>query len=283
MSSIFDRKTRQPGAAAVILLVTGVLIGFPLIARSQKSSPPSQQATGLRDLSGVWAKPGQAKEGGRFSGTSNVNRNRYTERDEISMTPAGMEIWKFNREGLKNPNENGRIEIDPLRWCYPSGPTRMISSQEPWEIRQFPDEVMILFERDHWTRRIYTDGRGHPEEYPTTWMGHSIGKWDGDTFVVDTVNVNPKSWVDSLGHPQSDAMHIIERFHRENQQFLEVDTTYDDPKIYTKPWTEKKVFELLPPGNKIVEAVYCEEWLAVGKTRGPEKVPYKSYPQADAP
>ena len=120
--------------------------------------------------------------------------------------------------------------------------------------------MLILLEKDHWIRRIYTDGREHPKGYPITWMGHSIGKWDGDTFVADTVFINPMSWADPLGHPQSDAMRLIERFHRSGQT-LRVETTFDDPKAYTKPWKETKNFELMPRGYEVVEEVECEESL----------------------
>ena len=282
MNSAFDSKPRHPGAVQIALMLPAVMFSFVLSARSQTSSATTSGKSS-RDLSGVWAKPGQATEGARYSGTSNVRPDRNIKRSEIEMTAEGLEKWNYNRQGIKNPNQNGNIEIDPLRWCIPTGPTRPVTSAEPWEIRMFPDMVMILFERDHWTRRIYMDGRDHPKTPKYTWMGHSIGKWDGDTLVVDTVFTKPRVWLDSLGQPLTDPMRITELISRLDQNFLKYDTTFDDPKTYAKPWAEEKFFELLPEGFKIIEAVYCEEWLAVGETRGPEKVKYESYPGEDSP
>ena len=111
------------------------------------------------------------------------------------------------------------------------------------------------------------DGQGHPDGYPITWMGHSIGKWDGDTLVVDTVGIHEKAWVDNLGLPHSEALRVVERFRRVGQDTLEYELTADDPKAYTKPWTGKKIFRLMPPDYNIMEHVICEEYLELGKHR----------------
>ena len=91
-------------------------------------------------------------------------------------------------------------------------------------------------------------------------MGHSIGKWDGDTLVVDTVGLNDKTWLDGLGHPHSDALHLVERIRRVDHATLQFDLTFDDPKAYTKPWMGKQVFKLRP-GWEIPEHIICEDHL----------------------
>jgi hypothetical protein len=100
-------------------------------------------------------------------------------------------------------------------------------------------------------------------------MGHSIGKYGGDTLAVDTVSINDKSWIDGLGHPHSDALHLVERWRRVNHETLEYEVTFDDPKAFTKPWGGKELFQLQrPPYDEILEDVICEHLLEMGKRWG---------------
>ena len=98
----------------------------------------------------------------------------------------------------------------------------------------------MLFENNHWVRQIWMDGRAHPTDRAPNWMGHSIGKWDGDTLVVDLVGLNDLTWLDASGRPHSDALHVVERYRRIGHDTLEIELTFDDPKAYTKPWTGKQ-------------------------------------------
>ena len=95
-------------------------------------------------------------------------------------------------------------------------------------------------------------------------MGHSIGKYDGNTLVVDTAAINETTWIDALGHPHSDAMHLVERIRRPNHDTLEIEVTFDDAKTYTRPWTGKKVYQLQPPSYELKEEVICEEYRKPG-------------------
>ena len=184
------------------------------------------------------------------------------------MQPWAAAKYKEAREGIGGDiYQSGRDDLDPTYSCFPPGMPRIYTTPRPFEIHQFQDVMLMLFESDHWVRRIYTDGREHPDGYLTTWMGHSIGKWDGDTLVVDTININAKSWLDSLGHPMSDVLRVVERFRRPNRDTLEIDFTFDDPKAYTKPWTGKKVYQFAPPGYEVMEDVVCEDLLKMGTHR----------------
>jgi len=124
--------------------------------------------------------------------------------EEPEMQPWAAEKYKAARVG-RGPNDFGRQDLDPtFAGCMPQGPTDLMLDQARiFELRQFPDEVLLLFDQDHLVRRIYMDGRGHPDGYSNTWMGHSIGKYEGDTLVVDTVGLNDKTRVDRVGHPHS--------------------------------------------------------------------------------
>jgi hypothetical protein len=229
------------------------------------------------DLSGVWDRPGAAREsptGAGNAGDAERNARRLPRQaftmDEIPMQPWAREKYAAAREGVEDLYESGKDEMDPTYNCFPPGIPRIFTGIRPFEIHQLPKVILMLFESDHWVRRIHMDGRGHPDGYPITWMGHSIGKWDGDTLLVDTVNLDDRSWLDGLGHPMSDALRVEERIRRPNHATLEINFRFDDPKTYTRPWTGQKVFDLMPPGYEVLEDVVCSEYLEIGRKRSLE-------------
>jgi hypothetical protein len=103
----------------------------------------------------------------------------------------------------------------------------------PFKIIQTPELILIRNEYENTFRQIYTDGRKPPGDPEPLWLGYSVGRWDGDTLQVDTVGFNDKSWLDGLGHPHRDALHVPERFRRRDFGHLDVQVTIDDPKVYT--------------------------------------------------
>jgi len=115
----------------------------------------------------------------------------------------------------------------------------------------------MLFEYNHFIRQIFLDRRAHPSDLDPSWMGDSIGHWEGGTLVVDTVGLNEKSWLDPVGHPHSDALHVVERIRRIDRDTLQDDLTFDDPKAYTKPWTGRQIFTRKPTW-RLMEYV-CED------------------------
>jgi hypothetical protein len=226
------------------------------------------------DLSGVWDRPGAAREApsGPEATAVNARRQRTLPRqafsfDEPPMQPWAVQKYREARDGVEDIYESGKDEIDPTYNCFPPGMPRIFTGIRPFEIQQLPKVVLMLFESDHWVRRIHTDGRSHPEGYPITFMGHSVGKWEGDTLVVDTINLDSRSWLDGLGHPMSEALRVEERIRRPKQDTLEIDFVFDDPKTYTRPWNGKKTFQLMPAGYEVMEDVVCVEYLEIGKRR----------------
>jgi len=149
---------------------------------------------------------------------------------------------------------------DPILSCYPPGVPRILLIPFPTQIIQIPGQVMMVFEYDHFVRFIDLERRQHPKDPSPSWMGDSIGHWEGDTLVVDTVGVNDKTWLDQVGHPHSDALHVIERIRRPDHDTLVDDLTIDDPKAYTKPWNGHKVFAL-KRGWHLLEYI-CEDNMA---------------------
>jgi hypothetical protein len=116
----------------------------------------------------------------------------------------------------------------------------------PIEIEQRPGRMVMLYEMNNTFHVIYTDGRQHPKDLEPTWFGHSIGTWDGDTLVVDTVGFNEQTRIDTQGHPHTDALHVVERLTRTDLGHMSYEITIDDPKAYTKPWKNTRAFTLRP-------------------------------------
>jgi hypothetical protein len=146
---------------------------------------------------------------------------------------------------------------DPVLRCVPPGIPRILLMPFPVQIIQSPGAVVMLFEYDHFIRQIYTDGRPHPKDLDPTWMGDSIGKWEGDTLVVDTVGLTDRTWLDQVGHPHSDSLHIVERIRRVDHDTIEDNITFHDPRAYKSSWTGQQVFKLRP--NWRLAEYVCED------------------------
>jgi len=139
-------------------------------------------------------------------------------------------------------NSKNDSKYDPEGFCLPPGGPRMMATPYPAEIIQLPEQkrIIMIFEgATHIWREIFMDGRAHPtgDELNPTYLGHSVGRWEGDTLVVDIVGFNENSWLDYFGHPHTDKMHIVEKYSRPNKNTLHYEATVDDPGAYTKPFT----------------------------------------------
>jgi hypothetical protein len=129
---------------------------------------------------------------------------------------------------------------DPEGYCLPPGIPRMMNTPFPMQIYQLPDRILQVYEGGaHMWRIIYMDGRPHPKLALSnpSYLGHSVGHWEGDTLVVDVVGLNDRTWLDAAGHPHTEQLHVIERYTRTDENTLHYQATIDDPGAYTKPWT----------------------------------------------
>ncbi|MGP0075933.1 MAG: hypothetical protein ACLPWF_28785 [Bryobacteraceae bacterium] len=134
--------------------------------------------------------------------------------------------------------------------CLPVGIPASGLVSEATKIVQSPRLMVILYESDGTHRQIYTDGRELPKEFEQpAWLGYSAGKWVGDTLVVESAGFNDKTWLDLNGHPHGEALRVVERLHRRDFGHLDVETTFDDPEMYTKPFGIKYTFDLLPDSD----------------------------------
>jgi len=164
--------------------------------------------------------------------------------------------WAKALMATRNPT------MEPHNLCLPMGVPRVT----PFPYRfvqnythQAPTHMFILIEGNiHTYRQIFMDGRGHPEFLDPTWLGHSIGHWEKDTLVIDTVGYNDKFWFDRRGYPHTEQLHTIERWTRLNLGQMENVVTIDDRGAYTKPFTVRFMATLSPPGDELLEYI-CQE------------------------
>jgi hypothetical protein len=145
----------------------------------------------------------------------------------------------------------------PATRCLPPGVPNLTMAPHPFKIVQTRGLVVILYEALNTYRQIHTDGRALPRDPNPTWMGYSIGNWEGDTFVVRTTGFNDKTWIDVAGHPNTEALQVIERFRRRDFGHMDIEITIDDAKAYTKPWTVT-IASVLVPDTELLEFVCTE-------------------------
>jgi hypothetical protein len=230
------------------MITLGVVVAFSPVLHAQRNAsqsqpPDARTAVPAHDFSGVWYGP-----------------------FELNFVPASvtMQPWagaKFNSERTQykvgdRPVVKDTTNTDPILHCDPVSVPRIYWSVHPFEIIQIPGRTLMYFEEFHTIREIWTDGRALPKDPELTWMGTSVGRWDGNDLVVDTVGFNDKSWLDSVGHPHSDALHLTERLHRVDHDSMQLTLTFDDPKAYTTSWSYGPKTMKLKPGWEIGE-LFC--------------------------
>jgi hypothetical protein len=217
-------------------------------------------AAALPDWSGIW----NPRERNLFDPSSLKPSERKTKDTESSLfeasylrmyPPYKADYEKRYEDKLKATAE-GRAS-DPTAACLPPGFPRIMGTPYPLEFIVQPDKVTILFEAYSQVRRIYTDGRKHPADLDPTYNGDSIGHWEGDTLVVDTVGLRGDTVFDVSGAPHSEAMHVVERIRRVSKDSIEDRILIEDPKALAKPWSVLRTYEQKPEWT-IAEYV-CEE------------------------
>jgi hypothetical protein len=218
-------------------------LAIPGIAFAQAATP---------DLSGVWSAIVSAEMRPYY-----LHAFQPT---EPPMTPWGEAKYKETRPSFGARAVPVEQTNDPVyKGCHPPGVPRAYLHPFPIQIVTVPGrEVIILYEYDHLVRHVYTDGRPHDTSMGPTWMGSSIGTWEGDTLVVDSIGFNDSTWLDRLGHPHSEQLHLVERFRRVDANTLQIDLTIDDPVAYSRPWNVRLRYTLRPSEWRILELV-CED------------------------
>ncbi len=188
-------------------------------------APVPHLPDGRVDLSGIW--------------TQNPTRVR----DMAAGAPAGTIQMRPWAEELYSVRASGAVShLEPDANCLPQGTPKINTAPAPWKLIQYPDRVVILYEAFTQWRQIFLDGRPLPKDPNPTWFGYSVGHWEGDDLVVETTGFNGRVWLDQLGHPSTEQMHVTERFHRKNFGNLDIEVTIDDPVAYKQPFTVVQPF-----------------------------------------
>jgi len=254
-------KTRT-GAVSLALLMPFALA----FAQGRPPKPPEGPAPRLNghpDLSGLWQRPYvpdmtvTTRTGDQIADPSlpDVKPNPAQggrgafgpPRKELPFTPEGKRVWEAY-DASKG---------DYTGSCLPFGLIRSMNSPDPIQIMQSDQYLALLYEQNTWFKVFHLDGRAHDPNKVGTWFGDSVGHWDGDTLVVDTVNFNGKTRLDTIGHPHSDQLHVIEHFQRKDAGHIAYEITIDDPKYYTHPWKNTRIFTLRPDWE--IMEYSCEE------------------------
>ncbi len=234
-------------ALGPIVAISAVLL-FSSVAAAQNPGTKKQDAnvpakTGSfdsHDLNGVW-----------LLGPNGIE-NMIPEKQHPPMTPWAQA--KFDSAiPTMGPRDVLGKETDPLLKCEPYGVPKILLIPQPFEIVEIQGRMFQFFEMFHIWRTIWTDGRPVPKDPDQTWMGTSVGHWEGDEFVVDTVGFNENTWVEFFGYPHSDQMHVIERYKRVDAKTMTIAVTIEDPKAYTKSWVNPPFPFTLKPTWEIAE------------------------------
>jgi len=204
--------------------------GIPRLADGTPnlSAPAPKRPDGKTDIAGVW----------HTTTRQFINITSGQKSGDAPFTPRAAALFQQRRAT--------ESKDDPTGNCIPGGVPRADAVPYPFKIVNSEKMVVILYEAVHMYRQIFTDGRELPKDPNPTWMGYSIGHWEGDDFVAQTAGFNNQGWLDNDGRPATDALHVTERFQRKDFGHMEIVITIDDPKAYTKPWTVTEPLKLLP-------------------------------------
>jgi hypothetical protein len=216
------------------------------------SAPAPKSPDGKPDLSGIWiTECGLYDGGGCFIHSLFFDLAKDLKPEEVQMTPWAAAI-QAERQARNHVD-------DPYGYCMPPGVPRIDYSGGPFKIMETPQLTAFLYETlvGMMFRQVFTDGRPLPTDPEPNWLGYSVGRWDGDTFVVETVGLKDAGWLDTQkGHPNSDALHLTERFTRTDFGHMELTIRIDDPKAYLKPWSVRTKLNLMPD-TELLEA-FCD-------------------------
>ena len=223
------------------------VLAFSVAVFGQAGSDIPRMANGKPDFSGVWDHP-RVADVTRDGNTCGSYTPGCLQKGngELAFTAQGLAEWK---------DEN---RFDYSGHCLPWGYTRAWQVEYPVEIIQTPSRMALLFESNNIFHVVFTDGRKHPENLDPTWMGHSVGLYEGDTLVIDSVGFNGKTWIDTIEHPSSDALHVVEHLSFTDPNHIAYEVTWEDPKTYAKPIKNSRTFSRMKPGQELME-YWCME------------------------
>jgi hypothetical protein len=225
-------------AAAAAIVAAGFWLSAAPTSAPAQAFKPARTADGKPDLNGIW----------QALNTANWDIQDHAARQGPVLAlgaafsiPAGKGVVEGNEipylpEAAAKKQENAAnwLTSDPEIKCYLPGVPRATYMPYPFQIFQTPQQILIVYEFANATRTIHLDS---DEESPSeTWMGWSVGRWEGDTLVVDVTSFNDQTWFDRAGNFHSDALHVIERYTPMGPDVIDYEVTIEDPKVFSRPW-----------------------------------------------
>jgi len=241
------RSHRWIVGVGIVCAGVGLAAQAPQPANKAKSAPTAADwaaIANLPDFTGVWEIP--MGGGGRGARGAGAGRG----------VPARPSLTPEYAAKKRAYDERAAEDTDAAN-CLPPGMPGIMGQPYPMEFLLTPGQVTIVIEAYQQVRHIYTDGRPLPDDPDPAWYGYSIGKWEGDTFVVETAGFKEGSWLDNSGHPHTEALQLTERYRRINFGRLELVVTVNDPKAYSRPWTSDTLRFNLQPDTELLEHL-CE-------------------------
>ena len=222
------------------------------------NAPAPRAIDGKPDLSGVW----ETVRGGTTQVIAGPEVHPLKRTSQFWNIGAGLDgdlpLQPWAAE-LRASRVAANSKDNPDAHCLPIGLTQLHNHPQPRKIIQTPSVIVVLYEANGGVRQIFTDGRKVPADDPQPWWyGYSVGRWEGDTLVVETSGFRDGGWLDVNGAPLTDAAKVTERFRRVSYGQLEIDVTVDDPKAYTRPWTARTIRQQLMPGDELIEFICAE-------------------------
>lgn len=237
----------------------------PLTPRLKDGKPnlaaPTPRMKGKPDLTGIWiAESAPAKEVEQFllpGGINGLGEDVPSKYFFNFFFDFGMGHEPMNPQAAAMYQKMAQSGAKPPTLCpIPTLPIENVIPA-PFKIVRTPRTTLFLYEADTVFRQVFTDGRALPADPQPSFMGYSVGRWDGDTLVIDTVGLNDKGPMDVIGHPHSESLKLTERLRRRDFGHIDAEITADDPKIYTKPVTIKFGYRLVPD-TELIET-FCQE------------------------
>src|SRR5262245_53317199 len=226
---------------AVITFLSVAILILPSLATAQKGV----------NLNGIWLRQG---------GEAKFPMSQWSSKP-LPLTAEGLKRFNANKPGKGPRQAPPAFGNDPLGDANPPGLLRTLVYFRPIDIIQLPDRIVQLFEYAHFWRTVWTDGRPVPEDAGPYWYGYSVGKWEGDTMVVQTVGLDARAWLDEWGTPFSEEAKVTERWRKVDAKTIQMTITVDDPPTFAKPWTsDPRTLRIQPktsPNGEVLEVIFA--------------------------
>jgi len=222
--------------------------------RPDLSAPAPHLPDGKPDFSGVWDVVADM-----VNPTHGRERSKFVYNIDTEL-PGGAPLQPWAKK-LYEERRKAEGRGAPTERCLPHGiPDAMLTHTLPFKIVHTPGVTIILFEEFNNWRQVFTDGRSLPVDPQPTWLGYSVGAWEGDAFVIRSSGFNDLSWLDATGMPHTDALQTTERLRRTDFGHMQIEFTFDDPKAYTRPWSATVKFNLLADTDLLEFQCDNEKW-----------------------